>query len=312
MMSSGSPGRNEPCPCGSGKKYKRCCALKTATREPRASAPPITHTSGSRLTSSGSGDDPLGGVELARNAATEAHARAVSAYHLDVLFEGVTVGDLDFKQVFVDCLAASETTVPGWKVPRRAHRALNLLRYFLKSLAVPGAHAECGVLKGFSALLMAKVARSRGAADREIDLHLVDSYEGLSAPTPKDAVQTAEQGNPYAAAKGDLAASLDHVQRVMKGIPGVAFHKGWIPEILETLPDTAWAFVHIDVDLYAPTRGCLEYFFPRLSPGGIIVNDDYASPLFPGGGRAWDEYCSRHNLAFAALDTGQAVLVKSL
>jgi len=21
-------GRNDPCPCGSGKKYKRCCALK--------------------------------------------------------------------------------------------------------------------------------------------------------------------------------------------------------------------------------------------------------------------------------------------
>lgn len=21
-------GRNEPCPCGSGRKYKRCCALK--------------------------------------------------------------------------------------------------------------------------------------------------------------------------------------------------------------------------------------------------------------------------------------------
>ena len=21
-------GRNEPCPCGSGKKYKNCCALK--------------------------------------------------------------------------------------------------------------------------------------------------------------------------------------------------------------------------------------------------------------------------------------------
>lgn len=22
------PGRNDPCPCGSGKKYKKCCALK--------------------------------------------------------------------------------------------------------------------------------------------------------------------------------------------------------------------------------------------------------------------------------------------
>jgi hypothetical protein len=25
---SNHPGRNEPCPCGSGKKYKQCCALK--------------------------------------------------------------------------------------------------------------------------------------------------------------------------------------------------------------------------------------------------------------------------------------------
>ena len=23
-----APGRNDPCPCGSGKKYKRCCAGK--------------------------------------------------------------------------------------------------------------------------------------------------------------------------------------------------------------------------------------------------------------------------------------------
>jgi preprotein translocase subunit SecA len=23
-----TPGRNDPCPCGSGKKYKKCCALK--------------------------------------------------------------------------------------------------------------------------------------------------------------------------------------------------------------------------------------------------------------------------------------------
>ena len=25
---SNRPGRNDPCPCGSGKKYKHCCALK--------------------------------------------------------------------------------------------------------------------------------------------------------------------------------------------------------------------------------------------------------------------------------------------
>ncbi|WP_216642982.1 SEC-C metal-binding domain-containing protein [Novosphingobium sp. 1529] len=25
-MQTGKTGRNEPCPCGSGMKYKRCCA----------------------------------------------------------------------------------------------------------------------------------------------------------------------------------------------------------------------------------------------------------------------------------------------
>ena len=31
-------GRNEPCPCGSGKKYKKCCLLKTASVN---NAPPM-------------------------------------------------------------------------------------------------------------------------------------------------------------------------------------------------------------------------------------------------------------------------------
>ncbi len=28
IEASSEPGRNDPCPCGSGKKYKKCCALK--------------------------------------------------------------------------------------------------------------------------------------------------------------------------------------------------------------------------------------------------------------------------------------------
>lgn len=30
VTSSKKIGRNEPCPCGSGKKYKKCCLSKTA------------------------------------------------------------------------------------------------------------------------------------------------------------------------------------------------------------------------------------------------------------------------------------------
>lgn len=37
-------GRNDPCPCGSGNKYKRCCGLKRQTTPTAATAPPPTET----------------------------------------------------------------------------------------------------------------------------------------------------------------------------------------------------------------------------------------------------------------------------
>lgn len=30
-MTDKQPGRNDPCPCGSGKKFKQCCWLKNPT-----------------------------------------------------------------------------------------------------------------------------------------------------------------------------------------------------------------------------------------------------------------------------------------
>jgi hypothetical protein len=109
-----------------------------------------------------------------------------------------------------------------------------------------------------------------------------------------------------------MACTLAQVRAALADYPDIAFHKGWLPHVLRELPERRWAFVHVDVDLYEPTLGCLEYFVPRLAPGGIIVNDDHASPLFPGGGLAWDEYCKAHGLAYAALESGQAVLVQGL
>jgi uncharacterized protein YecA (UPF0149 family) len=32
-MSSSKANRNDPCPCGSGKKFKKCCALKTGMQK---------------------------------------------------------------------------------------------------------------------------------------------------------------------------------------------------------------------------------------------------------------------------------------
>jgi len=54
-------------------------------------------------------------------------------------------------------------------------------------------------------------------------------------------------------------------QRCFPRLPGVRFERGFIPDVLSRLPETRWAFVHIDVDLNEPTLACLEYFYPRLT-----------------------------------------------
>ena len=40
MTATSAPGRNDPCHCGSGRKYKQCCLAKddAASREARAKA----------------------------------------------------------------------------------------------------------------------------------------------------------------------------------------------------------------------------------------------------------------------------------
>jgi hypothetical protein len=180
---------------------------------------------------------------------------------------------------------------------------------------VDGARVECGVAMGFSALMMAQVAKRRHTGFDGTGLHLVDSFEGLSAPTIGDVLDIpADKSEPgkhtVSFKQGAMAVPIQTVRRSLAEFLGIDYHKGWIPEAFGSLPETQWAFVHIDVDLYEPTKACLEYFVPRMAPGGVIVNDDYGSPLFPGGGKGWRDYCSAHELSYIVLDTGQAALIQ--
>ena len=208
-------------------------------------------------------------LQLVKNAVSEAEVTGLTLHHLEILFEGVELAGCNFKQLFSDCMRVTDTSVGSWKLATRMYRAYNLGQYFLRSFKVSGQRAECGTLKGFSALLMSRLARGVNPEYRGGGMHVVDSFEGLSAPKEQDAVR-----GRFVNAAGSMACPLDQVQRVLADFPETRFHKGWIPGVLAALPEAEWSFVHIDVDLYEPTLGALEYFVPRLAPGGIIVNDD--------------------------------------
>ena len=71
-----------------------------------------------------------------------------------------------------------------------------------------------------------------------------------------------------------------------------------------------FAFVHIDVDLYEPTKDSLEFFYPLLSPGGVLLCDDYGSTRCPGALKACDEFLADKPEKMIATSAGSGFFIK--
>jgi len=163
-----------------------------------------------------------------------------------------------------------------------------------RKLTVPGDIVECGVRFGKSTYYIAS-----GAPDRR--LHVYDSFEGLSKPTDED-------GEYWKA--GDCLASLDEFTRNLADHANrMTIHAGWLPGTLPAQPDPI-AFLHLDVDLYEPTKAALECFYPAIVPGGVIVCDDYGSTLCPGAKQAFDEFFADKPERPVSILTGQCIINK--
>jgi O-methyltransferase len=173
--------------------------------------------------------------------------------------------------------------------------------YQLTRLAagVPGDTAECGVFRGAGSFLIAQALP--GTADRLRTHFVFDSFEGLSAPS-------AEDGPAWR--KGDLTFGVEGVRRALASLPNVRLCPGWIPTPFAEAERSTFAFVHIDVDLYEPTRDSMAFFYPRMSDGGVIVCDDYGFSTCPGATRAVDEYLADKPERMVALSSGGGFMVK--
>jgi hypothetical protein len=247
----------------------------------------------------------------------KAHEKAPREEHLGILFDDLRIGPHGIAALAEDCVRESGARSPPLKAFHRPLASYFLARYFLYSLALDGARAECGVFTGASALLMCRAARTQAAQFDGAGLHLIDSFAGISSPQEEDLVAVRAEGGRGVVMKpgfsgGTFASPLEFVRHTVREFPAVEIHAGWIPQVFAELPETRWCFVHLDVDLYEPTLACLEYFYSRLVDGGVIICDDYGAPLFPGAHRAWDEYCARHDVPFIVLDTGQSVILKQV
>ena len=176
-------------------------------------------------------------------------------------------------------------------------RMLILLRLLRSTAAVEGEVWELGVYRGGSALLIRN--ELAGAGGR---LRLFDTFAGMPETDPARDFHVA----------GDFAdTSLAEVQALVGTDAFIDWRPGLIPITLRGLEPVRLRFVHIDLDIYAPIVATLGFAWPRLTPGAIMLFDDYGFRSCPGARAAVDEFCLAQGVALVPLPTGQAFVIKS-
>ena len=223
-----------------------------------------------------------------------------------------------FKQYLGDCAPAADAaydamyqtglnaTGTGITPLHRRDRFFSLVQLFRKTLALEGMVAECGCFRGLSSYLLCSTLQQADAAFDGRGYRIFDSFAGLSAPSQEDAIEGegAQVGRlRHMTRAGNFAASLDKVKAALSAFPRIEYFPGWIPAAFPQEDGARYRFVHVDVDVYQPTRDSIEYFYPRLVPGGVIVCDDYN---WPGARQAIEEVCARVGADFATTPYTQA------
>ena len=147
----------------------------------------------------------------------------------------------------------------------------------MNSDRVPGAFVELGVYKGDSAAVL-------HAMDPGRPLHLFDTFSGFPAGD-----LLVESGEAATYTPDNFAdTSVDSVLKNISGNHNVIMHQGYFPDTVSGFASPV-ALVNMDLDLYNPTKAGLEFFYPLLSPGGIIFIHDY-NYKWPGIIRAVDDF----------------------
>jgi O-methyltransferase len=177
--------------------------------------------------------------------------------------------DMEAREAGQDWPAEAETMI--------GIRRLDNIEYCIETLiadAIPGDLIEAGVWRGGAAIFMRAVLKARGQNARTV--WVADSFAGLPMPSRAHPVDEGDRHHTFA----QLAVPLEEVQRrfAQYGLldEHVQFLKGWFKDTLPDAPIDRLALVRLDGDMYGSTIDALNALYPRLSPGGYVIVDDYA------------------------------------
>ena len=187
---------------------------------------------------------------------------------------------------------------------------------FNKTLNLDGVYVECGVGNGSTLILMSNLLEEYKSSKK---IWAFDSFEGFPDPSHEDgnffASNFARYNDEY------TQYSLDFVKKNIlsvscnkNALDRMEFIKGVIPDSLKAYDESKISLMNLDLDIYKSSSDALDFFWPHLQDGGIIMLDEYEFgkdlDKWPGAKKAIDEFCKKKNIQVNKHFTGRYFLKK--
>ena len=160
---------------------------------------------------------------------------------------------------------------------------------------------QCFVADGISAFFsLREVSKKR--AGKGFTMHLYDSWGSMRETELLEG-------------EAELIGNFSHLslERTKRNLSefhnNLIFHWGYIPEALDVLPEPPRSvqFMHIDINSALPTKSLLEFFWPRLVSGGVILFDDYGWAPYKDTKNVIDAFFADKHGILMKIPTGQAI-----
>ena len=196
------------------------------------------------------------------------------------------------------------------KTQKRIKKTVDGVRYSAIALAckrievddIPGDLVEVGVYQGKTAKFLRQMLPDR-------PIHLFDTFQGFQDEDFEDGENT--QDSRFL----DTDTVKIEKQLCLNGSGEVTMHVGHFPGTAEGITEERFAFLSLDVDKYIPTLAGLEFFYPKMSPGGFIFIHDFHNPESNFGvSKAVNEWCGKNRVLFFEIPdaNGTVILRKPL
>jgi hypothetical protein len=192
---------------------------------------------------------------------------------------------------------------PAHHGPWRVHIAMWAAKTALRR---QGDFVECGTARAFVSTAILKYTDwNEKSGGRHF--YLVDTFDGIVEELLTDSERSMgaieRHGSRY---RNNYPDALRNVSP----FKNVQLVKGIVPDILSKIQAKQVAYLHLDMNSAVAEVAALEYFWPQVVLGGVVLLDDYAFEGYEPQHEALNKLAKRLHVEIASLPTGQGLLIK--